>query len=132
MEKKEEWGEAHVAFVDKARERGGGGGGKKEEKSEEEEKESDSKVGRSARFRRARRAGHSSILASRADGLSLPLPLRPSSSSSFSSGKLSALSLSLSLSRSVLEREKRGFCSVPLVSRVHRHQQPSLNDSRQL
>lgn len=100
MEKKEEWGEAHVAFVDKARARREGGGGKKEEKSEEKEKESDSKVGRSARFRRARRAGHSSILASRADGLSLPLPLRPSSSSSFSSGELSALSLSLGASSS--------------------------------
>lgn len=32
MEKKEEWGEAHVAFVDKARERGGGGGGRKRKK----------------------------------------------------------------------------------------------------
>lgn len=40
------------------------------------EKESDSTF---PRFRRARRAGHSSILASRADGLSLPLPLWPSS-----------------------------------------------------
>ena len=89
------------------RESGEEGGGKKEEKSEEEEKESDSKVGRSARFRRARRAGHSSILASRADGLSLPLPLRPSSSSSFSSGKLSALSLSLSLSERPRAREER-------------------------
>lgn len=38
-----------------------------------------------SRFRRARRAGHSSILASRADGLSLPLPLWPSFSSSSSS-----------------------------------------------
>lgn len=106
---------------------------KKGEKKER--KRSDSKVGRSARFRRARRAGHSSILASRADGLSLPLPLRPSSSSSFSSGKLSALlfPLSPSLEARGRSRRRRGFCSrFPLVSRVHRHQQPSLNDSRQL
>ena len=81
-------------------------------KKEEEEKEGEDGVGEDANeggekgkraiprsslrwFRRARRAGHSSILASRADGLSLPLPLWPSSSS-FSSGKLSALSFSVS------------------------------------